>query len=82
MDGNSLLLGQMPSWHAKDNVGMTAINDGLMLRMICYNLIRIFFGHDEKLNNKIQDLMREVHEKTVCGRLVLEQIRKFSNLDG
>ncbi len=81
MDGNTNLLGNMPSWHIRKDVGMTAINDSLMLWMMSYNITKIFFGDDDKLKTKIQDLLREVRENTVCGRLVLEQMRKASNLE-
>ncbi len=46
-----------PSWHTRDNVGLTALNDAILLETCVYTLLKMHFGDKPYY----KDLVEEFH---------------------
>lgn len=66
MDNSTTRRGQ-PCWHKLDNVGLTAINDALMIENAMYILLKKYFGHMDCYVDLMQ-LFHEITFITTCGQ--------------
>nr|GEW37964.1 chrysanthemyl diphosphate synthase [Tanacetum cinerariifolium] len=64
-------------WYRLPEVGMTAVNDGLMLRNHVHRILKEHF-HDKAYYMQLVDLFNEAEFQTVCG----EMIDIIATLDG
>ena len=59
MDGSEMRRGQ-PAWYKKEEIGMSAINDGLLLEQCIYALLDSHFK-DKPYYNMLLKEFHEVH---------------------
>ncbi|XP_016947103.1 farnesyl pyrophosphate synthase [Drosophila biarmipes] len=66
MDNSTTRRGQ-PCWHKVENVGMTAINDALMIENAMYAILKMHFSHLD-CYVALMELFHEVTYITTCGQ--------------
>ncbi|XP_016930429.3 farnesyl pyrophosphate synthase [Drosophila suzukii] len=66
MDNSTTRRGQ-PCWHKVENVGMTAINDALMIENAMYAILKMHFSHLD-CYVALMELFHEITYITTCGQ--------------
>ncbi|XP_037948253.1 farnesyl pyrophosphate synthase-like [Teleopsis dalmanni] len=66
MDASTTRRGQ-PCWYKMENVGLTAINDAIMIENGIYTLLKKHFGH-LSCYNELLELFHEITFITSCGQ--------------
>uniref|UniRef100_A0A336K2X4 Farnesyl pyrophosphate synthase n=1 Tax=Culicoides sonorensis TaxID=179676 RepID=A0A336K2X4_CULSO len=79
MDGSPMRRGQ-PSWHTVENVGLSAINDSIMIEAGIFHILEKFFA-DKPYYQKIVKLFHDVIFITTVGQSLDIQTSRMNVLD-
>ncbi|CAG2173425.1 unnamed protein product, partial [Oppiella nova] len=66
MDQSSTRRGR-PCWYKQDDVGLKALNDGIILKNECFHTLKLFFGHKKSYLN-IMETFHEMMRYTTYGQ--------------
>ncbi|CAG2167130.1 unnamed protein product [Oppiella nova] len=66
MDQSSTRRGR-PCWYKQDDVGLQALNDGVILKNECFHTLKLFFGHKKSYLN-IMETFHEMMRYTTYGQ--------------
>eukprot|EP01101_Sappina_pedata_P002989 TRINITY_DN1319_c1_g1_i1.p1 TRINITY_DN1319_c1_g1~~TRINITY_DN1319_c1_g1_i1.p1 ORF type:complete len:350 (+),score=136.05 TRINITY_DN1319_c1_g1_i1:101-1150(+) len=69
MDRSETRRGQ-PCWYQLPQVGLAAINDGMILDSMINIILDRFFGHDDKLYLQLTRLFNDIRFKTEMGQML------------